>query len=163
MSITPHTRAATQDDVFAMEQIMRDAFAQSYATFMPEQYVREWYDANTASRTVRIGLSRAGVAEIMGRIVGFVMYTDNTITELWVDPAYQGQGAGRALIHWIEEAFRAMGFPTITLYCYEANGPALEFYARMRFRRASSFDSRDVPGGPVRVYTMLKMVSRLKR
>jgi ribosomal protein S18 acetylase RimI-like enzyme len=152
MSIPPHTRAATQNDVFVMEQIMRDAFAHSYATFMPEQYVREWYDDNTAERTVRIGLSRAGVAEIMGRVVGFVIYSDNAISELWVDPHYQRQGVGRALIHWIESEFRAMGFPTITLYSYAA----------MRFRRASSFDSRDVPGGPVKVYTMLKMVTRLK-
>lgn len=162
MSIPPHTRAATQNDVFVMEQIMRDAFAHSYATFMPEQYVREWYDDNTAERAVRTGLSRAGVAEIMGRVVGFVIYSDNTISELWVDPHYQRQGVGRALIHWIESEFRAMGFPTITLYCYEANRDALDFYAAMRFRRASSFDSRDVPGGPVKVYTMLKMVTRLK-
>lgn len=162
MSIPPYTRPATPNDVFAMEQIMRDAFAQSYATFMPEQYVREWYDGNMAERTVRTGLSRAGVAEIMGRVVGFVMYTDNTVTELWVDPAYQRQGVGRALIHWIESKFRAMGFPTITLYCYEANPDALEFFGKLRFRRASSFDSRDVPGGPVKVYTMLKMVTKLK-
>ncbi len=161
MSI-PYTRPATQDDVFIMEHILRDAFAASYATFMPEQYVREWYDENEAERAVRSGMSRAGVAEVMGRVVGFVMYLDNTITELWVDPAYQGQGVGRALIHWIESEFRSMGYPTITLYCYEANTDALEFYKKLRFRRASKFMSRDVPGGPVPIYTMLKMVTKLK-
>jgi ribosomal protein S18 acetylase RimI-like enzyme len=145
-----------------MEQIIRDAFEASYATFMPEQYVREWYDENRAEQAVRTGLSRAGVCEIMGRVVGLVIYLDNTVTELWVDPAYQDRGVGRALIHWIESEFRAKGYPTITLYCYEANEPALEFYKKMRFRRASKFDSRDVAGGPVKVYTMLKMVTNLK-
>ncbi|CCH48527.1 GNAT family N-acetyltransferase [Pseudodesulfovibrio piezophilus] len=159
---TPYTRSATEDDVFAMEQIMRDAFENSYAHFMPEQYVRAWFDTNQAQKSVRVGLGRAGVTEIMGRVVGFVMYLDNTITQLWVDPKYTRKGAGRALVEWIEGEYRTKGYPTITLYCYEANRDALEFYKKLRFRRASTFQSQDVQGGPVPVYTMLKMVSKFK-
>ncbi|MDC0336257.1 GNAT family N-acetyltransferase [Pseudodesulfovibrio sp.] len=158
-----HTRAVTKDDVFLLEQIMRDTFAASYAHFMPEQYVREWYDNDEAARAIRVGQSRAGVAEVMGRVAGFVMYLDNTITQLWVDPNYQRQGVGRALIEWVESEYRKFGFPVITMYCYEANTNALEFLKKMRCRRASTFMSNDVAGGPVVVYNMLKMVKNLKR
>ncbi len=160
---TPYTRPAEDIDVYAMEEILRSAFEATYAKFMPEQYVREWYDNNEAQRIVRVGLNRAGVAEIMGRIVGFVMYLDNSITQLWVDPEFEKQGAGRALVEWVESQYRDKGYPTITMYCYEANEEALAFCKKLRFRRASSFQDRDVAGGPVTTYNMLKMVTRLKR
>lgn len=158
-----HTRPAEQNDTYAMEQIMRDAFEASYAHFMPEQYVREWYDNNEAARTVQQRLKHSGVVEIMGRVVGFASWDDNSIPELWVDPKYQGQGAGRALVEWVESVLRNKGFPTITLYCYAANEAGFEFYKKLRFRKASEFMSKDVPGGPVKVYTMVKMVKRLKK
>jgi ribosomal-protein-alanine N-acetyltransferase len=159
---TPYIRPANEHDVFVMEEIMRNAFATSYAHFMPEQYVREWYDNNVASATVRSGLDKVGVAEIIGRTVGFVMCHDNSITEMWVEPEFQGQGVGHALIDWVEAHFRQCGYATITLYCYESNADALGFYKKMRFRRASQFPSNDVSGGPVTVYNMLKMVTKLK-
>ena len=159
----PHVRPAAENDVYILEQIYVDAFEASYVNFMPEPYVRQWYDEDAAAKTVRSGLKRCGVAEILGRPVGFVMYDDNTIAELWVDPAYHGKGAGRALVQWVEAQFRTIGFPTITLYCYEANEAALDFYRALRFRKASQFPSQDVPGGPVTVCNMVKMVSKLKR
>lgn len=158
-----HTRPAEQNDVFAMEQIMRDAFEASYAKFMPEQYIREWYDNDQAALTVRKRLNKAGVVELMGRIVGFVCLDDNSISELWVDPKHQGQGAGRALIQWADSALASKGFPTMTLYCYAENTDAFEFYKKLRFRKASEFMSRDVPGGPVKIYNMVKVVKRLKK
>jgi len=158
----PYTRKATENDTFILEQIMREAFEASYAHFMPEQYVREFYDNNEAQRVARTSIERTGVAEIMGRVVGFVTTLDNTVQELWVEPNYQGQGVGRALIEWVEEQFRGKGYPTITLYCYAANTEAFEFYKKLRFRKASQFPSQNVSGGPVTVYNMLKMVSKLK-
>jgi len=157
-----HTREANEYDTFVMEQIMRDAFEASYAHFMPEQYVREWYDENEAERAVRIGIKRAGVAEVMGRTVGFVMTQDSSITQLWVEPAYQGKGVGRALIEWVEAQYRKKGYPTITMYVYEADANSLGFCKQLRFRRASQFPSNNVAGGSVVVYNMLKMVTKLK-
>lgn len=159
---TPHTRPATQDDVFIMEQVLIDSFKESYANFMPEQYVREWFDNNEAQRIARTGLERTGIAEIMGRIVGFVSYLDNTVTQLWVDPQYQKQGVGRALIQWVESVYRSKGYATITIYCHENNTEALAFLKKMRCRRASQFQDNSISGGPMTIYNMLKMVTKLK-
>lgn len=158
-----HTRAATEDDVYILEQIMRDAFEASHAHFMPEQYVREWYDNKVAEKVVRSSMEQTGVVEIMGRVIGFVIYKDNHVEELWVDPQHQEQGGGRALIEWVEAQYRTMGYPTLTLYVYEGNVDAMGFCKQMRFRKASQFMSNDVAGGPIVVYNMLKMVKNLKR
>lgn len=76
--IRPHTRPATEADVFAMEHIMRDAFSASYATFMPEAYVRQWYDDDTASKSVKSGLKQAGVVTIKEKVVGFIIRKKTT-------------------------------------------------------------------------------------
>ncbi len=157
-----HTREATEYDIFVMEKIMREAFEASYAHFMPEKYIREWYDNNEPEKAVRIGLSRAAVAEVMGRVVGFVITHDHSIAELWVEPTFQKQGVGRALVEWVEAQFRKVGYPTISMYCYEINTDGLEFCKKMRFRRASKFPSHDVAGKSIMIYNMLKMVSKLK-
>ncbi len=156
---TPTTRPATQDDIFLLEEIKRDAFEASYANFMPEQYIREWYDNNEAQRTVRKGLGKAGVVEISGMVAGFVMYEENLVTELWVSPMFQRKNAGRELLRWVENEFRSQGFKSYKLYCYEANGKALEFYKKNGFTRDSEFPSTHVAGGPVTVYVMRKEIT----
>lgn len=158
-----HTRSATEDDVFVMENILRDAFGESYAHFMPEQYIREWYDSNEAQKIVRMGVEDAGIAEIMGRVVGFVTCEDSSIEQLWVDPEYQGQGVGSALVDWVEERHRRRGFVTISMYCVEYNANCLMFLKKHRFRRVSQFLDSSIPGGPIQIYNMLKMVRKLKR
>ncbi|WP_243543881.1 GNAT family N-acetyltransferase [Pseudodesulfovibrio tunisiensis] len=155
-----HVREASEFDVFAIEEIMRASFEASYAHFMPEQYVREFFDENRAAKVARSGWNSVAVAEIMGRICGFVMYQDNTVNELWVHPDDMGRGVGSALLDHAEERIREKRFPTATLYCYEPNEKALAFYGKRRYRKTSSFPSTDVAGGPVTVLTLVKMLKR---
>jgi len=156
----PVARTATPEDVFQMEELMRDAFEASYANFMPEQYVREFYDANGARQTVHEGLSRAAVVEIANMVAGFAMYDENVLTELWVAPMFQRKGAGRTLLEWMENRFRRLGYNSYSLCCYAPNGKALEFYKKNGFTRTSESDSTEVPGGPVKVYTLSKKLDK---
>lgn len=65
------------------------------------------------------------VAEIEGRVEGFVAFSDDDLTWLYVDPAYSRRGIGRALLRHAIAAARGATFRTEVL---EGNAPALGLY-----------------------------------
>lgn len=153
---TPRTRPATEADVFVMEQIMLDAFGASYAYFMPEPYVRQFYDDGSAAKVIQERLRAAGVAEIKHKIIGFAIRQQDYLAEFWVAPESQKQGAGRALMRWAEETARAAGHKKLWLCCYKANKTALDFYWKHGFEIVEEFPSTEVAGGPVPVCKLQK-------
>lgn len=63
-----------------------------------------------------------------GSLYGFISLRDNHIEALFVDPAHQGKGVGRALLDFAKDTC-----PQLTLAVYERNGKAVVFYHRNRF------------------------------
>ena len=53
------------------------------------------------------------------------------IWALYVDPAAEGRGAGRALMDTAVEALREAGLEEVTLWVFEANAAGRGFYERM--------------------------------
>lgn len=64
------------------------------------------------------------VAERGGRLCGYALLTDSWLDDLYVDPAHQGQGVGRALLD-VARALRPGGFE---LWVFVSNSPARAFY-----------------------------------
>ena len=152
----PVIRQATVKDTLAMTEIMLDAFASSYALFMPKPYIRQWLDADKAGITAHNAAGRGGLAEYDGIPVGFTVLEDDYMAELWVATHAQGLGAGKALVIWAETQALDRGFSSIHLHCYGPNTAALAFYTKMGFGKNTEFLSRHIPGGPVSVWTMSK-------
>lgn len=69
------------------------------------------------------------VAELDGRVVGYVAVTGNHIESLYIMPDAQGHGVGRALLAAAEQ--RLTG--PVTLRCLTANGRARSLYERCGF------------------------------
>ncbi|HET7503077.1 MAG TPA: GNAT family N-acetyltransferase [Kofleriaceae bacterium] len=69
------------------------------------------------------------VAELDGRVVGYVAVTGNHIENLFVLPEAQGQGIGRALLAAVEQ--RVIG--PVTLRCLYVNRRARALYGRHGF------------------------------
>ncbi|STQ60683.1 putative acetyltransferase YiaC [Pseudescherichia vulneris] len=71
---------------------------------------------------------RIWVAEEDGHRLGFASVTlnDNFVHNLFVDPAYQGQGVGSALLKKVQSNFTSSG----SLKCLAENKAALAFYRR---------------------------------
>ncbi len=74
-----------------------------------------------------------------GKILGFLSLIDGTfIGALFVDPAHQGKGVGRALV---EDAKGR--YPQLTLAVYAQNTGAIGFYQRMGFQVVTEQPNED--------------------
>jgi len=78
------------------------------------------------------------VAEIDDTVHGFVAYTDDELTWLYVDPASYGRGVGRALLrHAIADSA-----PLLTVELLEGNAPALNLYRSEGFSISDRIEGR---------------------
>lgn len=95
-------------------------------------------------RDLYIPMAENRVAEIAGRVEGFIGLLDDYVGGLFVDPRSHGRGIGRALI---EDA--ASRHRRLTVAVYEANTGALAFYRRCGFietaRKPRDAESRPFP------------------
>lgn len=82
---------------------------------------------------------RIWVAEQDGHRIGFasVLENDNFLHNLFIDPQYQGAGAGSALLNAVQETFTSTG----ALKCLTRNAPALAFYQRHGWEVEATGDS----------------------
>lgn len=100
--------------------------------------VRSWNDPHKdIERKLRVRPDLFLVAEHDGVIVGTVMvgYDGHRgwINYLGVDPTYQRQGIGRALMEEAERLLRAAGCPKINLQVRTSNTSAIDFYRQIGF------------------------------
>ncbi|MDV3348350.1 N-acetyltransferase [Leptolyngbyaceae cyanobacterium CCMR0082] len=70
------------------------------------------------------------VAEVDNVIQGFVAYTNEELTWLYVDPKFYRKGVGRALVQHAV----ANSAPTMAIELLEGNTPALELYLAEGFK-----------------------------
>ncbi|WP_244648612.1 GNAT family N-acetyltransferase [Neoaquamicrobium sediminum] len=69
------------------------------------------------------------IAEVGGRIVGFIAVEGEWIEQLYLDPAWTGRGIGSRLL-----ALATANMPVSRLHCFQANDGARRFYERHGFR-----------------------------
>lgn len=111
------------------------------ATLLEQQHkVRDVYLPAASNR----------VAEVNGRVEGFIGLLDNFIGGLFVDPKAHGSGIGRALV---EDAAARAGDLTVTVYA--DNEKAVAFYRRCGFVELSR-QADDGEGRPLVVVEMAR-------
>lgn len=86
----------------------------------PDEDVRRWLRGRIEQG------DETWVAEVDGVPVGYARTTPGWLDDLYVQPAHQGAGVGRALLELVT-ARQPAGF---CLWVFEANTPARAFYAR---------------------------------
>ncbi|RAZ85445.1 GNAT family N-acetyltransferase [Mesorhizobium hawassense] len=90
------------------------------------------------------------VAEGGECIVGFVAVNSEWVDQLYLDPAWTGQGIGG----WLLDRATA-GMPVIKLHCFQANTGARRFYERHGFRAEAFGDgSTNEEGLPDILYVL---------
>jgi GNAT superfamily N-acetyltransferase len=74
--------------------------------------------------------NRVRVASYDGTVAAFIAVTHESISQLYVDPDFQGKGIGSMLLNWAKE--QSDGY--LWLYTFERNAGAMAFYERKGFR-----------------------------
>jgi putative acetyltransferase len=85
--------------------------------------------------SVVLPTKQAWVAEADGRVVGFIAFAEGWVNHLYVTPEFQGQGIGKRLMAIAKESN-----PSLQLWVFESNEPAIAFYERQGFRTVERTD-----------------------
>ncbi|OHV76427.1 N-acetyltransferase [Rhizobium sp. LCM 4573] len=76
------------------------------------------------------------IAEFGGRVVGWGAREDDPdyISDIWVDPAFQGRGVGSALVRHFLERVAIEGFSVAKIHTRASNSSAIRLYERRGFK-----------------------------
>lgn len=115
-------RLAAAADVAGAAAVASASYRAAFAAILPaDELARRTPDSFVPRFTAALG--RLVVADA-DAILGFALATGGHLDMLFVDPAAQGSGAGRALLADAE----ARG--AVSLECFRANAAARRFYER---------------------------------
>ncbi|WP_224549586.1 GNAT family N-acetyltransferase [Mesorhizobium sp. CA16] len=139
-------RPAFASDAPAIAQLMRaslDAFDWMPVLHTPEEdlfFIRD----------ILLPKQQVTVAETAECIVGFIAAKGEWVEQLYLDPAWTGQGIGSRLL-----AQATAGIPVVKLHCFQANTGARRFYERHGFRAEALGDgSANEEGLPDILYVL---------
>ncbi|TPI12645.1 GNAT family N-acetyltransferase [Mesorhizobium sp. B4-1-1] len=118
-------RPAIGSDAVAIARMMRaslNAFEWMPVLHTPEEdlfFIRD----------VLLPNQQVSVAVAGENIVGFIAVSGEWVEQLYLDPAWTGQGIGARILTQV-----TAGMPVIKLRCFQANTGARRFYERHGFR-----------------------------
>lgn len=121
-----------------MAEVAAASYAAAFAAILEPEVLASRTAARFSERFAR-EWTAMWVAEAEGRVLGFAEMRGRHIDMLFVDPAAQRQGAGRALLAALEAAGAA------TLECFRDNAGARAFYEHAGWRLARGY-ARELEG-----------------
>lgn len=125
-------RPATVEDATKLAAVEVGAMLAGYAEFADDLSALPSIAEEVAAwrGVLRDGAAGVWLAEDDGTALGLVACSRGRLDELMVLPDRWGDGVGAALLAHAEEALRASGAASATLWLYEANTRARGFYER---------------------------------
>jgi ribosomal protein S18 acetylase RimI-like enzyme len=160
-------RRATVDDAEAFERIRVETWQATYRGLLPDAILDDMRQ-NVERRKERlreVSESPAEfcfVAELAGEVVGFAIgcpertgdaVYKGEVAAIYVLPAHQGKGLGRALIRESVRELAAHGMTSLLIWVLRENRIGRAFYERLGgvARREKPVDMRGIPAGHVEV------------
>ena len=118
-------RPATNSDAAAIARLMRAALGSF--SWMPVVHTPD--EDLAFIRDIVLPQQQVTVVEAGENIVGFIAVSGDWVEQLYLDPAWTGQGIGSRLLVQATAALRI-----VKLHCFQANTGARRFYERHGFR-----------------------------
>ena len=155
-------REATADDLEAVREVARAAWAADYPDILTretvERGVEEWYESDQLEGKLTGSRTRLFVAcEEDGRVVGFAHAElgrddEGYVLRLYVHPDYRNIGFGRRLLERTREDLFAHGAERINAMVLAANEPGNAFYRAFGFEKVDEGETT-IGGEPYREHT----------
>ena len=113
-----------------------DGVASVEKACMPVPWSREsfWQEAANTDAYYLLGIDIDKDNLIMAYAGCWVLGNEGHITNVAVDPDYQGQGMGRKLMEKLVEAVKPLGVDSMTLEVRPSNTRALALYEKLGFK-----------------------------
>jgi ribosomal-protein-alanine N-acetyltransferase len=129
-------RAALPDEVEVLALIGLAAWCRGIKPLVPAHVAAAIEQTNPFLPFLQEMGSRVLVAEIDGEPVGFgaCEHADDTISDIWVAPAFEGRGAASALISALETQIAERGCTEARIHVAAANERALRLYQHLGYR-----------------------------
>jgi GNAT superfamily N-acetyltransferase len=156
-------RAAGPDDAKRIAEINVRSWQAAYDGIVPRSILEgmevESRRLTWLGRIADLGQRSLFVAELDGRVEGYALAgpaRDHDLPDLagevyaiYVDPAAQGRGLGRALLDAATTELVTAGFEPVVLWAITANAPGRRFYEACGWRADGSARPIDFDGTPV--------------
>lgn len=125
------TRNAREDDVEVLAEIGFRAWEKAMDA------IGEMVDMRSSAREAFVYFTRSSwltitVVEYLGAVAGWAAreHLDELISDFWIDPQYQGQGLGKALLEEVEAEILRQGFEKARIETHAQNNEAIGFFER---------------------------------
>ncbi|HEY0949076.1 GNAT family N-acetyltransferase [Nocardioides sp.] len=157
---TPHLRPAVAADMGTVADIWHAAWHLAHAGHVP--------DGLTAARTLEAFHARTPlrvddttVAEVDGRVVGFIMIAGDEVEQVFVDLDHHGTGVAAPLLAEAERQVAAAGHDEAWLAVVTGNARARRFYEKHGWRDGGDLPYEVTAGGTTYVSPCRRYVKRL--
>jgi ribosomal protein S18 acetylase RimI-like enzyme len=147
-------REPTNDDCPSWGRVHYQAWMETYPGLVPPEFLKELSSERSVARLFE-ALSRAFIAVLHQRVVGFVVYSpisedyvsiqpSSEIKALYVLRDYQSRGIGKALIN---RAIACLPEKDVVLFVLKGNENAISFYQHLGFSFTGKLVVQHVTGG----------------
>jgi len=135
----PLLRPACSADHAALIAILRETFRDTWAPQMRPEAI-EHYDIETRSAGyVETSAAAFVVAELDGKIAGFIHWAGDFVHALHVSATARRSGVGRALMEMAEREIRQAGLGRVRLETDTFNGPSQALYRALGYREIDRY------------------------
>ena len=153
-------RPAVAADMAAVADLWHEGWHDAHAGHVP--------DGLTAARTLEAFHARTParvadttVAEVDGRLAGFIMIEGDEVEQVFVDPGHHGGGVGGPLLGEGERRVAAAGYAEAWLAVVVGNARARRFYEKHGWRDAGDLPYEVTAGGATYVSPCRRYVKTL--
>ena len=132
-----------------MARVHLETFRATYRGIFADDFLAGLTETGMAARFMGVmedPRAFALVAEVAGRVVGLAYagpsryfgFPGGEVRALYVHPAHQGKGHGRALFEAATDRLAAAGYDRVWIFVVSENAPARRFYERLGTRLAGA-------------------------